>query len=84
MGVDLEIGYAQVSIWGRSTSQAQTAAAATTAATTTTTRAVMYCATCALRYPSLPVFPPPFPEGQFDPLQNDVMDFAALLKSSLP
>jgi hypothetical protein len=31
-------------------------------------------------YPSLPAFPDPLPECQFDSLQNDVMDFAALLK----
>jgi hypothetical protein len=38
----------------------------------------------SLGYRSLPVFPGPFPECQFDPLQNDVMDFAALLESGLP
>ena len=34
---------------------------------------------------SLPIvtrFPAPFPDCQFDPLQNDVMDFAALLKGA--
>jgi hypothetical protein len=36
---------------------------------------------------SLPIatrFPAPFPECQFYPLQNNVMDFAALLESGLP
>jgi hypothetical protein len=76
--------YAHVRIGGRSTPQAQTAAAATAAAATATTGAMIYSGTCALGCGSLPVFPGPFPQGQFDALQNDVMDFAALLESGLP